>query len=112
MASKGKAFVVLALIAIVVFALVYFGISLTSNIGKTDTQISSEDAGKQLNKLYQGISVTTAEPVKGKIDLDPADVGDSLPDISKFPVSVENTTDQFIEIFPLPRNRERIWMAG
>ncbi|MGG4142227.1 VWA domain-containing protein [Paenibacillus algorifonticola] len=99
MASKGKAFVVLALIAIVVFALVYFGISLTSNIGKTDTQISSEDAGKQLNKLYQGISVTSAEPIKGQIDLDPADVGDSLPDISKFPVSVENTTDQFVEIF-------------
>ena len=37
MASKGKAVVVLGVIAVVVFALVYAGISLTSNLGKTKT---------------------------------------------------------------------------
>lgn len=99
MANKGKAFVVLGAIAAVVFTLVYFGISLTSNLGKTQSQITSEDAAKQLDKLYKNITVTTAEPVKGQIDLDPASVGDSLPDISKFPISVANTTDSFIEIF-------------
>ncbi|MDT3427659.1 Ca-activated chloride channel family protein [Paenibacillus forsythiae] len=99
MARKGKAFVVLGVIAAAVFALVYFGISLTSNLGKSQTQVTAEDAAKQLDKLYKSISATAAAPVKGQIDLDPASVGDSLPDISKFPVSVTNTTDSFVEIF-------------
>ncbi|GGH18588.1 vWA domain-containing protein [Paenibacillus segetis] len=99
MASKGKAFVVLIVIAVVVFGLVYFGINLTSNLGKSKTEITTEDAAKQLNKLYKNISVTTAEQIKGQIDLDPVAVGDSLPDISKFPISVTNTTDHFVEIF-------------
>jgi Ca-activated chloride channel family protein len=99
MVGKGKAFVVLVAIAIAVFVLVYLGITLTSDLGKTDKQITSEDAAKQLDKLYKHISVTQVEPVKGQIDLDPADISDSLPDISKFPISVENTTGNFVEIF-------------
>ncbi|MUG44585.1 vWA domain-containing protein [Paenibacillus woosongensis] len=99
MASKGKAFLTLTIIAVVVFALIYFGINLTSNLGKSQTQISSEDANKRLEKLYKDIRVTSAEAIKGQIDLDPVSVGDSLPDISKFPISVNNTTDSFVEIF-------------
>jgi Ca-activated chloride channel homolog len=99
MARKGRTFLVLGIITVVVFALVYFGITLTSNLGKTTSEVSSEDAGKQLDKLYKKIKVNTAEQVKGQIDLDPVAIGDSLPDISKFPVSVTNTTDSFVEIF-------------
>lgn len=99
MANKGKAIAVLGIITVAVFALVYFGITLTSNLGKTTSEISSEDAGKRLEKLYKNIKVTSAEPIKGQIDLDPVAIGDSLPDISKFPVSVTNTTDSFVEIF-------------
>ncbi|WP_159885359.1 vWA domain-containing protein [Paenibacillus puerhi] len=99
MASKGKAFGILGAIAVIVFVLVYAGISLTSNLGKTQTQVTLEDATKQLDKLYQDISVTTAKPIKGQIDLDPVNVGESLPDISKFPISVPNTTENFVEIF-------------
>lgn len=99
MASKGKAFVILGAIAVVVFVLVYAGINLTSNLGKSQNQVSSEDAAKQLNKIYNNIAVTTVAPIKGQIDLDPVAVGDSLPEISKFPISVANTTDSFIEIF-------------
>ena len=46
--------------------------------------------------------VTTADPIKGQVDLDPVAVADSLPDISKFPISVENTTDLYVEIFSSP----------
>ncbi|WP_141505348.1 vWA domain-containing protein [Paenibacillus luteus] len=99
MAGKGKAFVVLVAIALSVFLLVYLGITLTSNLGKTKTQITTEDAAKKLDKLYKDVSVKTMQPIKGQIDLDPAAVGDSLPDISKFPVSVSNTTDNYVEIF-------------
>lgn len=99
MARKGRTFVVLGVITLVVFALVYFGITLTTNLGKTTSEVSSEDVGKQLDKLYKKINVNTAEQVKGQIDLDPVAIGDSLPDISKFPISVTNTTDSFVEIF-------------
>ncbi|WP_438432657.1 VWA domain-containing protein [Gorillibacterium sp. sgz500922] len=97
--KKGKAFAVLAAIAVVVFVLVYAGIKVTANLGKDRAQVTQENASERLGKLYKGITVETAEPVKGQIDLDPANVGDSLPDISKFAVSVENSTDAFIEIF-------------
>lgn len=99
MANKGKIIAVLGIITVVVFALVYFGITFTSNLGKTEKEISAEDADKRLEKLYKNINVTTAEPIKGQIDLDPVAIGDSLPDIEKFPVSVTNTTDSFVEIF-------------
>ncbi|KOR76649.1 vWA domain-containing protein [Paenibacillus solani] len=100
--SKGSAFVVLVAIAVVVFVLVYAGITLTSNLGKSQTEVNSEDAAKKLNKIYKNITVTSADPVKGQVDLDPVAVADSLPDISKFPISVENTTDLYVEIFSSP----------
>lgn len=53
MANKGKTVAVLGTITVVVFALVYFGITLTSNIGKTKTQISSEDAGSSLRSYIR-----------------------------------------------------------
>lgn len=99
MASKGKAFITLIVITVLVFGLVYLGIKYTSNIGKTDSEISQEDASKQLEKLYKNISVKTADQIKGQVDLDPVAIGDSLPDISKFEISVDNTTDSFVEIF-------------
>ncbi|WP_240941032.1 VWA domain-containing protein [Paenibacillus sp. HB172176] len=84
---------------IAVFGLIYYGISLTSNWSKTASQIDVENAAKKLEDIYSDVDVTMAEPVKGQIDLDSSEVGDSLPDISKFPVSVENTTKDYIEIF-------------
>ncbi|RKN86384.1 VWA domain-containing protein [Paenibacillus ginsengarvi] len=87
------------LILAVVFALVYFGINLTSNLGKSKSQVTLEEAAKQLNKLYGNIKVTNEPTVKGQIDLNPIDVAESLPDISKFPVTVNNSTNNFVEIF-------------
>lgn len=99
MAKKGKFFLLSGIIVIFVFVLVYVGVTLTSNLGKTKTQVDSEDAGKQLSKLYSNISISTGTPIKGQIDLNPADVAESLPDISKFPITVDNTTNDFVEIF-------------
>ncbi|RAR43064.1 VWA domain-containing protein [Paenibacillus sp. MDMC362] len=102
MRSKGSAFVVFVAIAVVVFVLVYAGITLTSNLGKSQAEVDSEGAAKKINKIYKDIAVTTADPIKGQVDLDPVAVADSLPDISKFPISVENTTDLYVEIFSSP----------
>lgn len=99
MAKKSKFFLLSGMIVVIVFVLVYVGVNLTSNLGKTKTQVTAEDASKRLNKLYSNISVQTDTPVKGQIDLNPADVGETLPEISKFPITVNNTNDNFVEIF-------------
>lgn len=99
MTKTSKFLLLSGILVIFVFAIVYFGVNLTSNLGKSKTQVTSEDAGKQLSKLYSEIAVTTEAPVKGQIDLNPADVGESLPDISKFPITVDNITDHYVEIF-------------
>jgi Ca-activated chloride channel family protein len=96
---KSRVLLILGGIAVFVFVLVFFGLKMTANVGKTQSQVTTEDASAKLNKLYSKIKVTTEAPIKGKIDLNPSDIGDSLPDISKFPISVANTTDSFIEIF-------------
>jgi len=96
----GKKKLVISVFALIfVFILIYVGVTLTSNLGKSKSQVTTEDATKQLNKLYANVSVSTEAPVKGQIDISPADVGDTLPDISKFPITVKNTTNQFVEIF-------------
>ncbi|TJY43862.1 VWA domain-containing protein [Cohnella pontilimi] len=99
MTSKGKFLVLSGVVLVLAFVLVYYGVNLTSNLGKSKGEVTAENAGKRLSKLYSDLSVTTLEPVKGQIDLDPIDVAASLPDISKFPITVNNTTDVFVEIF-------------
>ncbi|MDR9855276.1 VWA domain-containing protein [Paenibacillus sp. VCA1] len=98
--ARKKFFLVSGIILVIVFVLVYVGVSMTSNFGKTKLQVTAEDAAKRLNKLYSNIAVKTDTPVKGQIDLNPIDIGESLPEISKFPITVKNTTpDNFVEIF-------------
>lgn len=97
--NKTKFFFVSLLIVIIVFIGVYAGVSFTANFGKSQNQVTAENAAKQLNKIYDKISVVNGTPVKGQIDINPTDVASSLPDISKFPVTVNNTTNYFVEIF-------------
>ncbi|RUS45066.1 VWA domain-containing protein [Cohnella sp. AR92] len=97
--NKGKFYLIIIVLLVVVFGLVYAGVNLTSNLGKSEKQVTAEDASKKLNRLYSKLDVKTVPPVKGQIDLDPADIGESLPDISKFPITVNNTTDHYVEIF-------------
>ncbi|MBD3108298.1 VWA domain-containing protein [Bacillus sp. AGMB 02131] len=99
MKKKNKFLLVSCSIIIAVFVLVYLGISLTENIGKSDIEITAEEAGDRLTKLYSKVKVRTAEPMKGQIDLDPVDISEELPDISKFEISVDHTTDSYVEIF-------------
>ncbi|UWG96655.1 VWA domain-containing protein [Dehalobacter sp. DCM] len=93
-----KKFLILLVAAVFVFAVVYFGISLTKNLGKDDAQVSAEKAGKALESIIKDIRVNQADLVKGQIDLETAELKDTLPDISKYPAQVDNTTDAFVEI--------------
>jgi Ca-activated chloride channel family protein len=97
--NKMKFFLISGLFVVIVFISVYVGVSFTANFGKSQNEVTAENAAKQLNKIYEKISVVNGTPVKGQIDINPADVASSLPDISKFPITVNNTTDYFVEIF-------------
>ncbi|GLX70824.1 vWA domain-containing protein [Paenibacillus glycanilyticus] len=99
MKKKSTLFLISAILLAVVFGLVYAGVTLTSNLGKSKAEVTAENAGDRLNKLFKKISPSVETPVKGQIDLDPVDVAATLPDIGKFPVTVNNTNDNFVEIF-------------
>jgi Ca-activated chloride channel family protein len=91
--------IVLAIIGIVVFGIIYAGISLTKDVGKSPQNITAESATDKLNSLYKDITVNNIQPRKGQVNLNPINIQDSLPDISKYPAQVENTTEDYIEIF-------------
>lgn len=97
-----KPIVLLMILAIVMFGVIYLGISLTQDRGKDQRVISAENATEQLNKLYNQVDVQTVEARKEPVTLEETALEDTLPDISKSPVTVENTTDAYIEIFASP----------
>jgi len=91
--------IILALIAVVVFGVIYGGITVTKNLGKSKNEVTTENAVETLNKLYDDITVNTKAARKGQVTLEADSLKASLPDISKFPAQVTNSTPTFIEIF-------------
>jgi Ca-activated chloride channel family protein len=94
-----KIVLLLAVIAILVFAVIYEGISITKNLGKSEQTVSNENAVETLDQLYKNITVNQIAARKGQVQLGSTDLKESLPEISKYPAQVENTTDNFVEIF-------------
>ena len=56
-----KGLIILAALVVLAFAAVFGGITLTSNIGKTDTQVSTESAESLATKLKKRITIKKAE---------------------------------------------------
>ena len=81
MKESKKDLIVLISIAIIVLGVILGVVLLTQNWGKTKDDINTEQAIKQLNKLYSGLKVRTLTPTK-----DAEYVGNEnytvLPDIS------------------------------
>lgn len=94
-----KMLVILVFVAVVVFGVIYAGLSLTKNIGKSNQVISTENAMSTLDHLYKNINVNQIEARKIPVSLETTSVKDALPDISKYPAQVDNTTQDYIEIF-------------
>lgn len=86
-------------ITIALIGAIYGGITLTKNFGKSAAQVTSENATEKLQSVLKGIKVTNVAPIKGQIELQSTDIKDSLPEISKYPAQVENTTPDYVEIF-------------
>ena len=93
-----KSAVWLVLIAIVVFGLIYSVISLTKNVGKTQSTVNMESSAKKLNTLYQTINVKTLALQRGAVS-EEEELITILPDISEYPFVVNPTTDSFITIY-------------
>lgn len=97
--KKGNIIGILIVMAIIIFGVIYGGITLTKNWGKSKETISKENATGKLKKICKDININEVEPRKAPIDLWVKDVKDTIPNIDKYPAKVENTTDSYIEIF-------------
>lgn len=97
--KKGNIIGSLIVMAIIIFGVIYGGITLTKNWGKSKETISKENATGKLKKICKDININEVEPRKAPIDLGIKDVKDTIPNIDKYPAKVENTTDSYIEIF-------------
>ena len=97
--KNSKLIGILMLMAVVIFGVIYGGISITKNWGKSKDVISAENAEKNLEDIYDKIKVNIVEARKEPIDLGVEDIKDTIPDIDKYPAQVDNTTETYIEIF-------------
>ncbi|MBP0726639.1 VWA domain-containing protein [Bacillus sp. RG28] len=97
MANKGKFLIVSVISLIALFLIVFVSIKL---FGKEEAvKITDKNKSEVLANLYKDIDVKKVSAKKGQIDLNPADIASELPDINKFPISVKNSTDSYVEIF-------------
>ncbi|MBR6581865.1 MAG: VWA domain-containing protein [Ruminococcus sp.] len=97
--NKGKILGTMCFIAVLVAGVVGGGMVLTKNIGKSEREISREEAMEDLPKLLKKINVTTVDPRKAQVQIGGTSLIDELPDISKYPLSVSGDGDIDIEIF-------------
>ena len=97
-----KNVIILAIIAVIVFGLIFGVVLVTQNWGKKRNTVSVEAATKKLDSLYSRLNVNKPTPRQ-----DPDFLGNDesskriavLPDISEYPFIVNPTTDNFLTIY-------------
>lgn len=98
--------VLLGIIAgtIVAFLLIFGAITMINNIGKSEAEITAEDAAESLNRYVdRKVNYKTKDnPIKGTVDLETATLEDELPSIDIYPFKVKGTGEIDIEIFSSP----------
>ena len=98
--------VLLGIIAgtIVAFLLIFGAITMINNIGKSEAEITAEDAAESLNRYVdRKVNYKTKDnPIKGTVDLETATLEDELPSIDTYPFKVKGTGEIDIEIFSSP----------
>ncbi len=100
MMDKSNKNVILKIVglAVVVFLVAYIGII---GLGPDDRGElnKTKNAAKDLESIIKDIDVKTVPHQMGKVDIEPPNTKDALPDISKYPPQVESSTPSYIEIF-------------
>ena len=104
MSTNTKIIISIVIIAVLVFGTIFGGMSLLNNAGKTDTQISREDAAQDLTKYVEKRVdvVEKTNPIKGTVDLESSSLADELPDINNYPFKVKGNGEINLEIFSSP----------
>lgn len=104
MSKNIKAFAMIAVIAVIVFFAIFFGMRVFNNLGKTSSEITTEDTIAELNRyIERKVNLNEVEdPIKGTVDLESTSLEDELPDIETYPLKVEGNGDIDIEIFSSP----------
>ena len=95
--NKLQIFVIGAM-GVVVFVLVFFGIVLTRNAGKSKKTINTESAAKVIERYVKNIGPRQAEVIKSPVELANSRV-DELPDIDTNEITVQPNTILYAEIF-------------
>ena len=88
----------LIVIAFCLVAVIGAGIAISSKLGKSNQEISRESATTQLAKKLKSITVKTTSPRKATVQIG-NNLAEELPDISKYPLSVEGRGELNLEIF-------------
>ncbi len=90
--------------AIAVMAIVVFGgIFLTRNVGKSDKVVNKESVLSKLDRYYEKVDPATGVPHKSSVEFNGNDVEASeLPDINTCEVNAQATTSTYAEIWSSP----------
>lgn len=101
MDKRTKGIVTVGVLMIIVMVAVIIGVVVkrTGNISSGGGGISGTKQDMTLDEMYNELDVEQATPVKGTVTLDTPDLYDELPEIDKYPLSVEGSGDVDIEIF-------------
>ncbi|MBQ9505317.1 MAG: VWA domain-containing protein [Lachnospiraceae bacterium] len=99
---NGKALVpIIGIVALVI--IVFTGLTITRNLGKSDKAISQESAEAQLEKMVQKVEPIVLDPVKAPVEyVSTEDDGSELPPIDPNDVVVKANTSVYAEIVSSP----------
>ncbi|MBQ6420132.1 MAG: VWA domain-containing protein [Clostridia bacterium] len=96
MKKKGALIVIIVLVVAVVFG----GLYLTRNLGKSKKAVTTEDAMNKLTKLVDRIEPIEGTPVKGTLEYtDDDSTFQELPELTDDSIAVGESTALFAEIF-------------
>lgn len=100
MNNEQKKYATFAVIAVIVCAAIFGGISASRNLGKSKKTISKESAQKKLNRYCKNIDAEEIAPIKGMVNYNDDDTTfQELPEITKDSIVIDNTTQTYAEIF-------------
>lgn len=97
--TKGIVTVGVLMIIVMVAVIISVVVKRAGNISSGGGGISGTKQDMTLDEMYNELDVEQATPVKGTVTLDTPDLYDELPEIDKYPLSVEGSGDVDIEIF-------------
>ena len=99
----------LLVIAAILFVVIFVGIKLLDNAGKSSTQITVEETVESLNRyIDKKVDLKVKEnPIKGTVDLESTTLIDELPDIDTYFFKVSGKGEVNVEIFSSPEKAGR-----